>query len=284
MTWKPSRWNPAGWLATGVVAFSGAAGSAAESALTNDADQWDFYPLRVDDQPASIFLNMSLAQRAPVRGFERMAYLRVIMRAPRDDGLSSQDEYDRLIEVEEGVIAEIEKDGATGYVGRNTSSGNRDFFFYTRDAAAFERAARKAMQSYPEYRFETGGRPDSKWSTYFDFLYPSPLDIQRMGNRAVLRQLEEAGDVHDAVRAIDHMVVFRDKAATQRFAAFVRSRGFEVTSTAPAEHDPKVFHVEFKRQDRASDIDAIVDELYEAARKHGGEYDGWASEVVRAAT
>lgn len=273
--------RPAAWLAALVTLF-GAGGSSAAGPLSRDDDQWDFYPLGVDNQPASIFLNMSLAHRAPARGFDRMAYLRVIMREPRDDGLSSQEEYDRLIEVEETVIADVEKDGVSGYVGRNTSSGNRDFYFYTRDAKAFERAARKAMQRHPDYGFEIGGRMDPKWRTYFDFLYPSALDMQRMGNRAVLRQLAEAGDVHDATRPIDHMAAFRDKVAGDRFAAYVRSLGFEVTSAAPPEHDPRAYHVEFKRQDRPAEIDAIVDELYEAARKHDGAYDGWASEVVRA--
>ena len=284
MTRTPStRWRPITWLAAGLVALFGAGGSAAEAALTHDDDQWDFYPLEVDSQPASIFLNLSLAQRAPVQGFDRMAYVRVIMRMPRDDGLSSQEEYDGLIQVEETVIAEIETGGVSGYVGRNTSSGNRDFYFYTRDADAFEHSARKAMQRHPDYRFEIGGRTDAKWQTYFEFLYPAPLDLQRMGNRAVVLQLAKAGDIHYAPRPIDHMVVLHDRAAADGFTAFVRSRGFEVTSAVPSEHDPKAIHVEFKRRDRVTDIDAIVDELFEAAKTRGGEYDGWASEVVRAA-
>jgi hypothetical protein len=55
-------------------------------------EDWDFYALRVDDQPASIFVDLALASKTPITGTAVMVYVSVKTRAPRPDGLSSQEE------------------------------------------------------------------------------------------------------------------------------------------------------------------------------------------------
>src|SRR4051794_36990810 len=96
------------------------------------SDDWDFFALRVDDQPASIFVDLGLRQEAPIRSHPTMGYLRVLMHRPRN-GLSSKDEFDDLIALEDRMTAKIIQDGTAIFVGRNTSSGNRDFYFYVAD-------------------------------------------------------------------------------------------------------------------------------------------------------
>ncbi|WP_339940241.1 DUF695 domain-containing protein, partial [Undibacterium luofuense] len=56
-------------------------------------EQWDFYFCRVDDAPASIYLNLALAQTAPLEECAVMAWVSLEMRAPREDGFSSAEEY-----------------------------------------------------------------------------------------------------------------------------------------------------------------------------------------------
>src|SRR3954462_12044783 len=94
---------------------------------------WDFYSLRVDGEPASIFVDLGISKDAPVRNHTTMGYLRVLMLRPREDGLSSRDEFDDLIALEDHVTAKVIENGAAVFVGRNTSSGNRDFYFYVAD-------------------------------------------------------------------------------------------------------------------------------------------------------
>jgi hypothetical protein len=86
------------------------------------SDDWDFFSLRVDDQAASIFVDLGIRNLAPIRTHPLMGYLRVAMRRPREDGLSSQEEFDDLIALEDRVTADIVKNGTAIYVGRNTSS------------------------------------------------------------------------------------------------------------------------------------------------------------------
>jgi len=53
------------------------------------SENWDFYGLQVDGQPASIFVDLGIVQSAPIPSHPAMGYLRLIMRQPREDGLSS---------------------------------------------------------------------------------------------------------------------------------------------------------------------------------------------------
>ena len=75
------------------------------------SDDWDFYFLRVDDQPASIFVDLGIRKKAPLGSHPTMGYLEAPMRRPRQDGLSSQDEFDDLVALEHRVTAKIIRDG-----------------------------------------------------------------------------------------------------------------------------------------------------------------------------
>jgi hypothetical protein len=244
------------------------------------SDEWDFYQLRVDDRPASIFLDMGIAQVAPLDTHKAMAYLRVHMLHPTKDGVSSQLEFDDLIALEDAVIGEITAGGMTIYVGRNTSDSNRDFYFYTADEAAFEAAATAAMSAFSAYSFDIGGRVDPEWRAYFEFLYPSPRSRQQMANRAVLRNLESHGDLLDEPRQIDHLAIFNRPADCDAFARFVVGQGF-ITADPCRKSDDGQLYLDFSRVDRPKGIDAVSIPLFEAALEHDGDYDGWGCEVVK---
>lgn len=136
------------------------------------SDHWDFYFCRVDGAPASIFLDLGIARDAPVRDLSFVAHVRVRMRAPRPDGLSSQEEFDELARLDDHVATTLDRGGSTMYVGRCTSGGYRDLYFYVATGAGFESRVASAMVEFGSYEYSTGFRPDSEWRTYFEFLYP----------------------------------------------------------------------------------------------------------------
>src|SRR5262245_60267843 len=137
------------------------------------SDNWNSYFCRVDGAIASIFLDLAIARVAPIAHLPNMAFVRLFMRKPRHDGLSSQEEFDTLCEIEDALEAALVASKTCRYVGRTTTSGQRDFVFYTADAASWSDDVRRALIRFQDYRFESGSRPDPKWSTYRDFLYPS---------------------------------------------------------------------------------------------------------------
>jgi hypothetical protein len=87
-------------------------------------DNWDFYFLRVDDKPASIFVDLGIAREAPIKALPFMAYVRLYMTNPRPDGLSSQEEFDALTSIED-AMKKLGGAGGEAYVGRKTNSRQR---------------------------------------------------------------------------------------------------------------------------------------------------------------
>ena len=243
------------------------------------SDDWDFYSLRVDSQPASIFVDLGMSKEAPIRSHSTMGYLRVLMRLPREDGLSSRDEFDDLIALEDRVTAKVIQDGTAVFVGRNTSSGNRDFYFYVADPTKFEKAAKAAMREFPAYKYETDARADQEWRTYFDFLYPSEIDYQRIMNRRVRQHLKKNGDNASNERTIDHLALLPNPAAQAAFAGYVQAEGFVVESAPDEPNADGQFSVEFSRVDQAARIDEIVVPLFRKVTELGGIYDGWGCSV-----
>lgn len=240
------------------------------------SDHWDFYPLLVDDEPASIFLDLGIAASAPVDGHHLAVFVQVPMLRPRPDGLSSQEEFDDLVRIEDELTRIAREGDRALYVGRNTTGGNRDFFFYTRDSEPFLGALREVADAFPAYRFESGVREDPDWGVYFDFLYPSPEALRKMANRGVLTALAEHGDRHGVPRDIDHFADFEDMGDCLAFAAWVREQGFRTAE--PVEQDGTI-SLAFARMDSPDDIDEIAPMLERAVTEHRGSYDGWGCEV-----
>lgn len=239
------------------------------------AENWQFYPTLVDDQPASIFVDVGLD--TPIAGFGELAWLRVHMHTPRPDGLASQEEYDALVALENDVVAAIIAVDAAIYVGRSTSASVRDFYFYTTGAGFAERVA-AIMAVWPEYRYDYGCRCDEAWTTYRNFLYPTGEDLQRIGNRDVVRQLLAHGDDPEKPRLINHFAYFPTEAGRAGFAAWLAEHGYLVAPFGPSGNDQLA--VLFERIDVPNQIDDATVALYQAAGENGGDYDGWECEVT----
>jgi hypothetical protein len=242
------------------------------------ADNWDFFFLLVDDQPASIYVDLGIVTDAPLGRYPHMGYVRVEMRHPRDDGLSSQEEFHDLCRLEDDLTARIAGEGDAIYVGRNTSNGCRDFYFYAADASRFTRAAEAAAARHPSYRCEIGSRPDPAWTVYFDFLSPSDDDRQRMANRGVRDALERHGDLLTEARPIDHRAYFRSRDAAAALFARLERDGFQVQ--LPKAMDEGEYAVDFVRADSPADMDDVAVAVARLVYELGGEYDGWGCPVV----
>jgi len=243
-------------------------------------DNWDFYALRVDEQPASIFLDLGIQADAPMQALPYLVYIRLFMNQPRADGLSSQEEFDMLVSIEKSMEAKLCGDSAV-YVGRNTSAGCRDFYFYVSSPEKWDHQVADLLAAFQGYRYETGSREDANWSVYLDFLCPGPIDRQRIENRRVCEALEHHGDPLTEAREIDHWSHFPDQSTAHAYLTETKALGFQVRSQAMATDGPLPHSIQVWRADVPSyqNIDSITLSLYEAAARHGGDYDGWECPV-----
>lgn len=246
-------------------------------------ENWDFYLGLIDSTIASTFVDLSLSDIAPVDGFDKLANVKVILKEPNPEMLSSDTEFSKLTEIEDYLIEILGKGGLCIYVGRYTTDGYRDHCFYTQDSSEFFQRIPSLKQKFPDYEFTYGINYDPKWETYRDFLYPSPIQMQSIQNRQILHVLEENGDSLTKRRIVDHWIYFKDDSSRSSFLTEVKKKGFNVVEIwNDSEYSTEyTFALQVNRMDYVSysEIDNVTHPLFELAEEYNGIYDGWETFV-----
>ena len=246
---------------------------------------WEFYLTEVDHKPASISLDLALRDQAPIEQLPIRVVFRLFLRTPREDGLSTQEEFERLSQIEEVLFQSAkEADTPVLFVGRVTFGGFRDFFFYSADDRAPRTLLSTAMTAFPEYQFEVEAAPEPDWSTYLGFLYPSARDRRVIQNRRVLETLASHGDVHEQPREVTHWIYFANSNGRQRYQAIVQKSGFQIVDSWENEEEDgdQPMGLQIARVDRVDyhSINEVVLYLHDKAIECKGNYDGWETQVT----
>jgi len=145
------------------------------------ARDWDHYLCALGDDLASIYLDLAQASVAPVKSCPHSTMVSVAMLRAQENGMSSDDEFDDLVALEDELEARAHPIGAI-YVGRLTTRGRRIFYLYSPDPDGVA-AVTEAIGRHSHYVLEVTNRADPEWSAYFDFLYPREADYQHMMDR-----------------------------------------------------------------------------------------------------
>lgn len=248
------------------------------------AEDWDVYVCQIDDQPAAVFVDLGRAESAPEPKRPWLLRVQVPLRIPRPDGLSDQDETETLYEVEDELFAAVAQGLRACYVGRVTSQGRRELFYYGHSAEGFEPAVARAAARFPQYEITSRAQEDRDWDVYTDLLYPSDLDMQSIQNRRVVDHLTAEGDNLAQPREIVHWLYFPSEHSREQLIQQVENDGFatELFQTEKPD-DEFAYGLRLVRNDRAEldFLDPLVSDLFLRAQSAGGEYDGWESPVVK---
>src|SRR5256885_514723 len=98
--------------------------------MSEPEGEWDFYFTEIEDRPASIALDLSIIERAPVKSLPRFVVVTIPMREPREDGLTTNDEAQALWDLEDQVVSALGEQLGAVHVARVTTGGRRDLLFY----------------------------------------------------------------------------------------------------------------------------------------------------------
>jgi uncharacterized protein (TIGR01619 family) len=245
-------------------------------------DQFDFYITTIDEYPASIFVNMSVGDSAPLKGYVYLTSVYVPMLRPYENGLSSQDEFDVLTKLENAIVDTVVKAPAI-FAGRITGNSERAFFFYSAHAFDLEPQLRAVFSDFPEYSYRWSRQDDPEWKCYRERLFPPPEQLQKMGNRVVVENLKKHGDGLETPREVEHWIYFRDPQHRADFTVHVSALGYSAEATeVDQEESDEPFCLRLKRIDRVDQdsIDAVTLELCDLAKRFQGNYDGWETAVI----
>ena len=112
---------------------------------------WTFWFCEVDGFPTSNFVDLGFGREAPVSGYSLLGHVRLQVTNPKENGLSSSEEYQTLCDIED-ALARICADPNYLLVGRSTSRSRRVFYFYIQSETGFTDAARAVMADFPAMR------------------------------------------------------------------------------------------------------------------------------------
>ncbi len=249
------------------------------------SDAWDFYFANVNDVIASLFVDLGIRDSVPDPERPWLLWAWVYFRQPRDDGLSSSEEAPTLNEIEDALTNEVTKTTQAELVGRITTAGRREFYFYGPQPDHFEKAVASALKRFQDYEFDMGTKEDADWSQYLNVLFPSPEDHQRIKNLHVIEQLEKHGDALKKPRLVNHWAYFESPQDRNKFTAKAVSAGFKVAAQSESENSEaeRPFGVNLARVDRV-DWDSINEAtllLFRLAQEVNGDYDGWETSVEK---
>lgn len=251
---------------------------------TAHEEDWDFYFSNVDDIIGSFYLDLGLAKVAPLVDKSNLVWISVNMNNPREDGLSSNEEFDTLSAIEDRLQEFINGKHNSIYVGRLTTDGRRDFYFYMGDTTLHDKTISESMVAFPTYTFDFGIKEDRQWEQYLNFIYPNPRQFQSIQNRRVVDNLEKNGDPLTKARQVDHWIYFKTDGDRNDFLKKIEPLKFDIvsgdekTSFGDFPYKLHIFRVDNVDLDS---VDDYVLELWEFANECNGDYDGWETSVEK---
>lgn len=247
-------------------------------------EEWEFYFSNVNGKLGSLFVDLGLHKVAPMVDKPNVVWVSIKMNNPREDGLSSQEESELLNKIEDALVDKITSKHNSIYVGRLTSAGDRDLYFYFGDTTLYDKTISEVMGTYPKYKFDFGKKEDKEWSGYFDFLYPTPEQFQSIQNRRVIEQLEKGGDKLIKAREVDHWIYFKTEKDRETFVQKISNDGFSIVDKDyDNKLDEMLYKLHIKRVDKVdyNSVDEYVLYLWKLANETNGDYDGWETSIEK---
>jgi len=257
--------------------------NSAEKQILEVPENWNFYMCQIDGQPASYFLNLALAEVGPIPERSSLIWVEIQMNHSREDGLSSNEEFDHLNDIEDQIIPALSNHYPILYVGRLTHNHLRTFYFYSQNGIDVEHSIHQIMQMYPDYSYRFSKESDSNWSTYFNDMYPDKDIMQTISNRAVIENLQKHGDSLEIARPVEHWLFFKTDIDRVNFSKIIPSLGFEIIQqNQVTESEDFPYQLQISRTDYVNQesIDTCTIELCRLAQQFNAEYDGWETQII----
>lgn len=242
------------------------------------SDNWNTYFTSIDDKPASILLDLEPWVNRSDEMLIHLYRLSVTLNEPNENGLTSNMEASILYDIEDSIHDSL--DSNYMFVGRITTDGKREFFYYTDhvDGSKLENIAGKFLENY-KYSINCIEEQKPR-AFYHEFLYPNKSEWHRMGNRELVDKLIELGDNLEKSRSVNHWIYFSSEESCNYFKEKVQKDRFQIEDQVI--QDDK-YSLRISRNDfvQLHAINEVTDYLVSVAQQFHGDYDGWETQVIK---
>jgi uncharacterized protein (TIGR01619 family) len=257
---------------------------ASPSKAQTEKGDWDTYVTRPSGgKPVSTVVDLSLAERAPMRDKGYAVLVRTALLSADAEGMPTRQESESLHLLEDLLERTMAESCRAVYAGRFTHKGIRQFVFYASDTASYRKTVASAFTASPGHAWNARAVADTGWSNYFDLLYPTPVELERIRNRRLVDLLSDKGDDLTSPRRVDHFFRFRSKSSRESFLRGLSMEGFEIAAMPEADGDgshPYALQLHRKDSPDYPMVDRVVIPLWQKAQKSNGRYEGWETYLV----
>lgn len=245
---------------------------------------WDTYIMDIDNAPASVVVDLGFGGSEAAKERPNVIIVSLRLISVLQNGMPSEKESKVLDNVEDLLVDEMSNNMQALYTGRFTKNGRRDFYFYTNDTSQYRSRIAEALKPYPAFKWMAVARADKEKSNYFNVLYPTSKEMERIQNRRVVDDLKEKGDVLTAPRRVDHFIYFKTEAERKKYASIVQDSGFVIENAGKELGvNDRPYSLQISRVDKIdyTSIDKVTLYLWELALQHFAKYSGWETFVVK---
>ncbi len=246
----------------------------------NHTENFEFYHRIENNLKQFVVVDTGLNSIIPIKSKQNLLKISFQMLNIDGEGLcSSEEELAEFGEIEDRMIEKLTKDEI--FVGRITSNGLRDFYFYTKDKK-IELVFQDILKKYEKFNAKITFEVDENWNKYHKLLYPTDEEFQKIGNRNVLDNLEEGGDKLTLEREVFHWIYFKTEKDQENYIKEVEKLNFSVVAKNKIK-DEFPYQLQIKRVDNVDEesVNEYVIQLWKLASKYNGGYDGWETSIEK---
>jgi uncharacterized protein (TIGR01619 family) len=249
------------------------------------SDNWNFYIDELDEHLASFVVDLEVTEEVNIRKYKWLFSVKINIKNPTELGYPEEQE-DELIGEWEYDLMERLNDEDIIQVGRLTTNGTREFFYYAKKEKHVKIIDQHALAIFENNGYETeisNIEEEEPWSFYYEFLYPNEYHFQHMSNRELVELLENEKDDLEEPRKIEHWIEFETMDDLKAFGRDIQKEGFIIENFEQQKNKDGTYSITISREDGVDYhlIDSVTDTIIETAQKHNGEYDGWESPVIQ---
>ncbi len=248
-------------------------------------ENWDVYSNVLSKGKASFMLDMGLAPAAPVKGLDYLIISGVKTHTCNADALPDNTEFEMLYSVSDALIPAIGMKTSFRYAGSCTYQCERLDYFYVKDTVGLRPVLEQVYKSrFTDYSYQIQIKPDAKWSTYFNFLYPNDKLFEYMQNRKMVQELQMKGIDLTAESNVLYKFEFSAEPQIQTFADSAKRLGLALHQQNKVKDGKTiVFFVEMlgKSKTDLATISAITLQLRDMAMRYQGFFIGWELAKVK---
>ncbi|MGA4719842.1 DUF695 domain-containing protein [Fictibacillus nanhaiensis] len=248
------------------------------------SDNWNFYIDELDENLASFVVDLDVTEEINISKYKWLFTVKLIVKSPTELGFPDEREDELMGELEYDLMEKLNEEDII-QVGRLTTNGTREFFYYAKKEKQVKIIDQLALAIFDKSGYQTeisNLEEEEPWSFYYEFLYPNEYHLQQMGNRDLVELLEQENDDLEHPREIQHWIEFQTLKDLNAFEQDIHKEGFKTVELEVEKNEEGTFNITISREDSVDYdmIDAVTYLIIETAQKYNGEYDGWESPVV----